>query len=52
MYEKVSGTAIEKQAIDSTTIDSSAGMLSVKFVASDSQFSSLLQSPLFQNVVH
>jgi hypothetical protein len=51
MYEKVSGTAIEKQAIDSTTIDSSAGMLSVKFVASDSQFSSLLQSPLFQNVV-
>jgi hypothetical protein len=51
MYEKVSGTAIEKQAIDATTIDSSAGMLSVKFVASDSQFSSLLQSPLFQNVV-
>jgi hypothetical protein len=51
MYEKVSGTAIEKQAIDSTTIDSSAGTLSVKFVASDSQFSSLLQSPLFQNVV-
>ena len=51
MYEKVSGTAVEKQAIDSTTIDSSAGTLSVKFVASDSQFSSLLQSPLFQSVV-
>jgi hypothetical protein len=51
MYEKVSGSAIEKQAIDSTTIDSTAGTLSVKFVASDSQFSSLLQSPLFQNVV-
>ncbi len=51
MYEKVSGNPIEKQAIDSTTIDSSAGTLSVKFSSSDSQFSSLLQSPLFQNVV-
>ena len=51
MYEKVSGNAVEKQAIDSTTIDSTAGTLSVKFVASNSQFSSLLQSPLFQNVV-
>ena len=51
MYEKVSGTPIEKQAIDSTTIDSTASTLSVKFAASDSQFSSLLQSPLFQDVV-
>ena len=51
MYEKVSGSDIEKQAIDSTSIDSSAGTLQVKFAASDSQFSSLLQSPLFQNVV-
>jgi hypothetical protein len=52
MYEKVSGTDVEKQAIDSTSIDSSAGTLEVKFAASDNQFSSLLQSPLFQNVVH
>lgn len=52
MYEKVSGTAVEKQAIDETTIDSNAGNLSVVFSASDSQFSSLLQSPLFTNVVH
>ena len=51
MYEKVSGNPTEKQAIDATTIDSSAGTLSVKFAASDSQFSALLQSPLFQNVV-
>ncbi len=51
MYEKVSGNPTEKQAIDSTTIDSTAGVLSVKFAASDSQFSALLQSPLFQNVV-
>lgn len=51
MYEKVSGSATEKQAIDATTIDSTAGTLSVKFAASDNQFSALLQSPLFQNVV-
>ena len=51
MYEKMSGTAIEKQAIDSTTIDSSAGDLEVNYSSSDSQFSALLQSPLFKNVV-
>lgn len=51
MYEKVSGSAVEKQAIDSTSINSSAGKLEVEFSASDSQFTSLLQSPLFQNVV-
>jgi hypothetical protein len=51
MYEKMSGTAIEKQAIDSTTIDSSAGDLQVSYASSNSQFSALLQSPLFQTVV-
>lgn len=51
LYEKMSGTAIEKQAIDSTTIDSSAGDLDVNYSSSDSQFSALLQSPLFQTVV-
>jgi len=51
MYKKVSGTTSEKQAVDATTIDSSAGQLQVRFAASDSQFSALLQSPLFQSVV-
>jgi hypothetical protein len=51
MYEKVSGTAIEKQAIDATTIDSSGFQLQVSYASSDSQFSALLQSPLFQTVV-
>ena len=51
MYEKMSGTQVEKQAIDSTTIDSSAGDLEVNYSSSDSQFSALLQSPLFQTVV-
>jgi hypothetical protein len=51
MYEKVSGSTIEKQAIDATTIDSAAGDLNVNFASSDSQFSALLQSNLFQTVV-
>jgi hypothetical protein len=51
MYKKVSGTTTEKQAVDATSIDSSAGQLQVRFAASDSQFSALLQSPLFQSVV-
>lgn len=51
MYKKVSGSTVEKQAIDATSIDSSAGTLEVRFAASDSQFSSLLQSQLFQSVV-
>jgi hypothetical protein len=48
---KVSGTAAEKEAIDNTTINSSGGTLDVRFASSDSQFSSLLQSSLFQSVV-
>jgi hypothetical protein len=52
MYKKMSGTAAEKSAVDSTTIDSSSGTLQVRFASSDSQFASLLQSPLFQSVVH
>lgn len=52
LYEKASGTAVEKQAIDSTNIDSSGSTLQVAFASSDSQFSSLLKSPLFQSVVH
>jgi hypothetical protein len=51
LYKKVSGTAAEKEAIDNTTINSSGGTLDVKFASSDSQFSSLLQSSLFQSVV-
>jgi hypothetical protein len=52
LYEKTSGTPTEQQAINSTDISSNAGVLDVKFAASDSQFQSLLRSPLFQSVVH
>jgi len=51
LYKKMSGTPSEKAAIDSTTVTSNADNLEVSFSASDSQFVSLLQSPLFQAVV-
>jgi hypothetical protein len=52
LYKKVSGTEIEKQAIDGTKIDSNAGKLIVTYKSSDQQFATLLQSSLFQSVVH
>ncbi len=52
LFEKTSGSAVEKQAIDNTDITSNAGTLNVKFSASDSQFATLLKSSLFQTVVH
>lgn len=52
MLKKAAGTPLEKTALDQTIIDSNAGVLSVDYSASDSQFASLLTSPLFQSVVH
>jgi hypothetical protein len=52
LLKKSTGTALEKAALDQTTIDSNAGTLSVNYSSSDSQFASLLSSPLFQSVVH
>jgi len=51
MMRKNSGSPMEKTALDSTTIDSGSGTLTVDYSSSDSQFSSLLSSPLFQSVV-
>ena len=51
LYKKMSGTPTEKQAIDNTKISSTSGRVEVDFSASDSEFASLLQSPLFQTVV-
>ena len=51
MVRKNNGSPLEKQALDSTTIDSNSGTLTVDYSSSDSQFSSLLSSPLFQSVV-
>ncbi|NYF80151.1 hypothetical protein [Granulicella arctica] len=52
LLQKSTGTPLEKTALDQTTIDSSAGTLSVNYSSSDSEFASLLNSPLFQSVVH
>jgi hypothetical protein len=52
MYEKMTSTPIEKDAIDATAISSNAGTLQVDFNASDNQFESLLHSTLFESVVH
>lgn len=51
IMRKNSGSPLEKSALDSTTIDSNSGTLTVNYSSSDSQFSSLLSSPLFQSVV-
>jgi hypothetical protein len=51
LMRKNSGSPMEKAALDQTTIDSNSGTLTVDYSSSDSQFSSLLSSPLFQSVV-
>ena len=51
MVRKNSGSSMEKTALDSTTIDSNSGTVTVDYASSDSQFTSLLTSPLFQSVV-
>jgi hypothetical protein len=51
MLKKAQGTPLEKTALDATTIDSNSGVLSVNYASSDSEFASLLTSPLFQSVV-
>lgn len=51
MMRKGSGSPMERSALEATTIDSNSGTLTVDYTSSDSQFSSLLSSPLFQSVV-
>jgi hypothetical protein len=51
LLKKTQGSQLEKTALDETTIDSNSGTLLVSYSSTDSQFSSLLGSPLFQSVV-
>lgn len=51
ILKKTQGSPLEKSALDLTTIDSNSGTLSISYSSSDSQFASLLNSPLFQSVV-
>jgi hypothetical protein len=52
MFKKTSATATEKVAMDNTTVDSDSQNLRMHFKASDAQFQSLMQSPLFAAVSH
>ena len=51
MVRKMSASDAEKQALNDTDIGSSSGNLTVHFATSDTEFSSLLQSPLFKSMV-
>ncbi|MDE1155114.1 MAG: hypothetical protein PW735_05210 [Acidobacteriaceae bacterium] len=51
ILKQTSGTSLEKQAMNGTTIDSNSGTLTVDYSSSDTEFASLLGSPLFQQVV-
>jgi hypothetical protein len=48
---KMSGSDAEKQALSETTVASDAGNMSIRFAASDTEFASLLHSPLFETMV-
>ncbi|HVC45854.1 MAG TPA: hypothetical protein VND90_01280 [Terracidiphilus sp.] len=52
LYRKMSGSPIEKQALAATDISSGGGMLTIHFATTDDNFYSLLQSSLFQSMVH
>ena len=52
MVRKMSASDAEKTALADTDIGSSSGNMTIHFAASDSEFSSLLQSPLFTSMVH
>jgi hypothetical protein len=51
VFRKVSGSDSEKAALADTDVSSSSGRLLIHFAASDTDFASLLRSPLFQSVV-
>lgn len=51
LMKQSQGSQLEKAAMKETNIDSNSGTLQVSYAANDSQFSELLSSPLFQQVV-
>jgi len=52
VLRKMSGSDAEKQALSATDIKSDSGLLAVHFSTTETEFASLLQSPLFQSMVH
>ncbi|SDF20121.1 hypothetical protein [Terriglobus roseus] len=51
LLKQSQGSQMEKAAMKETNIDSNSGTLQVSYAANDSQFSELLSSSLFQQVV-
>ena len=50
-YRRMSGSETEKAALSATEISSSSGQLGIHFATSDTQFSDLLKSSLFQSMI-
>jgi len=50
MYKRMNATAAEKNALESMTVDSDSGRLTIQFKADDRKFQSLLQTDLFAAV--
>ena len=51
MVRKMSASDTEKEALSATDIGSDSGKLVIHFASTDTEFSALLQSPLFQTMV-
>ncbi len=51
LMRKTQGSSLEKTTMDETSIESNSGTVEVSYSASDGQFASLLNSPLFTQVV-
>jgi hypothetical protein len=52
LYKKMSASAIEKAAYDSTTVDSDNSLVQLHFKSDDQKFQSLMNSPLFAAISH
>jgi hypothetical protein len=52
LYKKLNASAIEKTAIEATTVDSDSSNLRLHFKTDDTKFQSLLHAPLFAAVSH
>lgn len=52
IYKKMSGNDTEKAALAATDISSSSGLLNIHFATSDNDFNALLNSSMFQSMVH
>ena len=52
LVRKMTSTPAETAALNATTVSSNVGQISIHFASSAADFTGLLQSPLFQSVMH